>query len=1128
MRHSGKQGEGRSLPIGRPSKRSALFPVFGAVALVFLAGLVPATASADGGESPGILVRFDPGADRAERSEALEAVGGEVSRSFDLVPGLRLIEVDDGTSTRETIESLEEMPGVDFVGRDSVMTIDRMANDPLIEQQWGITAIRAPSAWDVTTGSSGVTVAVLDTGMDLDHPDLAGNLWTNPDEIPGNGIDDDENGYVDDIHGWDFVNRDADPNDDQSHGTHTAGTVGAVGDNGIGVAGVAWEVSLVPLKICSAAGRCLVSNAIAALEYAVSEGIPISNNSYGYGGVCPTAFGAAIQAAGTAGHLVVASAGNEGRDLGESPKYPAVCPQENVISVAWLADERTLASKSNYGKPEVDLAAPGSQVQSTTPGGNYGTKSGTSMAGPHVAGTAVLLKSAEPDWGWQEVKGRIMSSTREVCGLPVVSGGTLDAGAALSGETTPDRACPDAPVITTGPMTLTNSETATFTFTGTTGAAFECRLDSGPWEACSSPMTYKGMADGSRVFRVAQRVGDGPTSDFSSWGWTVDTTAPAAPTVSAGPSSPSNSMSASFTFSGEGWASFQCRLDDGPVANCTSPYTVSGLSDGPHSVTVFQIDRAGNRSAGTTRSWTVMAFPPDPPVITDGPRALSNSRSVSLVFSGADGTTARCRLDTDRTTGAWSSCTSPVVLTGLDDGDYRLSVKLRDGAGNESAPTEWAWTVDATPPAAPRIESGPATFAGPSVEVSFSGESGAGFECRLGQPGAEGQWEACSSPVALESLGEGNHSLLIRQRDAAGNLSGSSVIEWTVDTVAPASPVLRGGPTGPVNSDEAEFEIDGESGASAECRLDDGESGASGTWGPCPPGVRWAGLGEGPKELRVRLRDAAGNVSGETFRAWTVDTVEPDAPVLSGGPDPITVATSASISISIEDDANAFCRLDGGPWTACDEAFEALGLPDGPRLLRVRQTDRAGNQSPESTWLWLVDTVAPAAPTIATGPSGLSRETDPRFRIEAEDGASLECSLDDGSWSPCPAPVRFGPLPDGPQSVSFRQIDPAGNISPATGRSWTIDSTAPRVKVARRSNERRGRVGISVRAVDRGSGLAGLEVSFSSNRPSKRADRRMNWMGAGAVRISSSMIPFWVRVADRAGNRSGWVRLKTR
>ena len=366
MRKTRQPEVGRNRPTGRAALVSLWTALGLASVLAGVAACSPVAALAEEPGGPGILVRFDPGADREERTDVIQAVGGEVARKFGLVPGLRLIELPPEASARLAREQVTGMPGVDFADTDSSMRLDQMPNDPQSGSQWGIAAIDAPSAWDVTTGSPNVTVAVLDTGMDLDHPDLAENLWTNPDEIRGNGLDDDGNGFVDDVNGWDFVNRDAVPDDDQGHGTHTAGTVGAVGNNGVGVAGVAWDVSLVPLKICSATGSCLVSNAIAALDYAVGQGISVSNNSYGYSGTCTSAFGAAIQAAGAAGHLFVASAGNEGRDLAESPKYPATCPQENVISVAWLADQTTLASRSNYGRPEVDIAAPGSAVLSSS------------------------------------------------------------------------------------------------------------------------------------------------------------------------------------------------------------------------------------------------------------------------------------------------------------------------------------------------------------------------------------------------------------------------------------------------------------------------------------------------------------------------------------------------------------------------------------------------------------------------------------------------------------------------------------------------------------------------------------------------------------------------------------------
>jgi len=1117
---------------GLPQTRSLLFGwVFAALLLIF-AALIPMmatpaaaldTTSGPEDRAAAILVRFEPDASSGERSDALESVDGDISRAYRLVPGLRLVELPEEVDPAAARRQLAEMPGVAFTSADQVMRIDRAPNDPLLSSQWGINAIQAPLAWDTTTGSAEVAVAVIDTGIDLNHPDLVGNLWKNPDEIPANGIDDDGNGFVDDVHGWDFVGKDPLPADDNSHGSHTAGTVGAVGDNGIGVAGVAWDVSLVSLKICSATGRCLTSDAIAALDYAVREGIPISNNSYGYSGSCTAAFATALQAAGAAGHLFVASAGNDGRDVDQMPKYPASCPQENVLSVAWLADPKKLASKSNFGTTGVDLAAPGSQIQSTTPGGNYANKSGTSMAGPHVAGTAALLKTVEPSWDWRQLKERLMDSVTPACGLPVASEGTLDAGSAVSGEFIPDRICPDAPVILTGPASEGRSTVATFTFTGAAGGAFRCQIDSDPPVDCASPFSYPGVTDGTHRFSVTQTAENGLESASSLWSWTVDTVAPNPPTVSASPQSPTAQKTASFTISGEARASFSCSLDGEPAKACGSPYSVSGLGDGRHSLVVFQSDRAGNRSNGTTREWLVDTAPPARPVIDSGPRPLTNERSASVTFTGEAGTSARCRLDRDGTPGTWSGCSSPVNLSSLADGSYRLEIVLRDPAGQESDAAEWSWSVDTVEPAPPRIESGPGGSPLASVEIRFSGEPGNVFECRLESPGGIGEWESCSSPFTDPSAQEGSYVLLVRQIGLAGNVSAPASVAWETDTTPPEAPVIEGGPSGPVNTSRAEFLILGEAGALAECLLETG--GQGGQWTDCPADGIWRDLEDGPKTLRVRLRDSSGNRSAETVRQWTVDTRAPGPPVLSGAPLGFSNTGTVLISIQTEAEASAFCRLNEGVWSPCEEMLPLENLLDGPYFLRVRQTDEAGNRSVDALAGWEVDTRPPSAPTVSGGPSGPSRFTTARFEVSGEDRARFECRLNAGPWLLCPTPVSFGPVVEGRYRAWFRQVDPAGNRSAATSRFWVMDSTPPAVSSADLSRIGRwGRYLLSVQASDAGSGPGRIEVSFSASGPDARADRRVPWRQTVRVSISGRKAPLWVRAVDRAGNRSAWIR----
>ena len=422
------------------------------------AALRPATVTATARQAPAgppsacasapgrLLVRFSHDATTGGRAASVAKVDGRRLKAFRMVPGLELITTS--MPLEQVRKRLAARSDVAFVEPDCIIDIDQSPNDPGFGQQWGLdntgqsggTAgadIDAAAAWDVRTDASGVTVAIIDTGMDLDHPDLAANLWTNPGEVAGNGKDDDHNGYVDDVHGWDFVNDDALPEDDNGHGTHVAGTVGARGNNGVGVSGVAWSVKLMPLKAFNAAGSATTSAVIAALEYAVANGARLSNNSYTGPDFVRSEYDA-FAAAGAAGHLAIAAAGNAGQNADEAPAYPASFPLEGLVSVAATDDDDELASFSNTGIYSVQVAAPGVSIRSTVLGGGYGLMSGTSMASPHVAGVAALLAAEHPDWTGTAIRDRILGTTRAVAGLAgaVWTAGVVDAAAALSNEET--------------------------------------------------------------------------------------------------------------------------------------------------------------------------------------------------------------------------------------------------------------------------------------------------------------------------------------------------------------------------------------------------------------------------------------------------------------------------------------------------------------------------------------------------------------------------------------------------------------------------------------------------------------------------------------------------------------------
>ncbi len=339
----------------------------------------------------------------------------------------------------KAIEKLKNEPSVAFAEPDYVLHAYLTPNDSYFSQlyamfnngQTGGTVdadIDATDVWERHTGNRSILIGIIDTGIDYVHPDLAANIWTNPGEIAGNGIDDDNNGYIDDIHGWDFAYDDNNPSDGHYHGTHCAGTVAGVGNNGIGVAGVMWTASLVALKFLDDSGSGSTSDAIDAVNYANAMGIKITSNSWGGG-----AFSQSLMDAIVVGGLFVAAAGNNGTDNDASPQYPASYTLDNIISVAATDHNDLIASFSCYGRTTVDLGAPGVNIYSCQPGSGYQTLSGTSMATPHVSGSAGLIWTYNPFLSASQVKQLLLDNVDPVSSLngKCLTGGRLNIDRAL-------------------------------------------------------------------------------------------------------------------------------------------------------------------------------------------------------------------------------------------------------------------------------------------------------------------------------------------------------------------------------------------------------------------------------------------------------------------------------------------------------------------------------------------------------------------------------------------------------------------------------------------------------------------------------------------------------------------------
>jgi subtilisin family serine protease/subtilisin-like proprotein convertase family protein len=408
----------------------------------------------------------DAAVGQTERLAALLGLGGEggqVESVRSIGSGRFATFRTDAIITPAAVGSVLRLAdGVLGIEPDRVYRPDLVPNDPQFTDQWQLenigqlaggvpgtpdADIDATLAWDTTIGTQDVIMAVIDTGVDMDHPDLFENIWTNPGEIAGNGIDDDNNGFIDDVHGWDFGELDNDPDDAAGHGSAVAGTIAAVGNNGVGVTGVAWNVSILPIKIAGRFGDLTLSAIVGAHEYLtmmIGQGHNIVGSNNSYGAFAPTfwedqvdgfiAEKTAIQDFISAGGIFVAAAGNNGADNDSTfTAFPASYDVPGIISVAATDNNDALASFSNYGAEKVDLGAPGVSIWTTAMGGGYGSFSGTSAASPMVAGAVALLKSANPDASAIEVRQALMDGADRVAGLQnkTVSGGRLNIAESL-------------------------------------------------------------------------------------------------------------------------------------------------------------------------------------------------------------------------------------------------------------------------------------------------------------------------------------------------------------------------------------------------------------------------------------------------------------------------------------------------------------------------------------------------------------------------------------------------------------------------------------------------------------------------------------------------------------------------
>jgi subtilisin family serine protease len=406
-----------------------------------------------------VLVRFRPNVQRVRQQSVLDTWASSIKyfRGPDLTRAraqhpnaapqssaldqLVLVRLSPGVKIPQAIEHFRKQPDVLYAEPNYRLQIAQTSSSELIPndfdfaQLWGLhnvgqadgtpgADIHAPEAWETTTGDRRIVVAVIDTGVDYYHPDLADNIWSNPKEVAGNGLDDDGNGFIDDVHGYDFVSDDGDPMDDHGHGSHVSGTIGGVGNNQVGIAGVCWQVSLMAVKIFDETGNGSIDTAIEGIRYAIENGANIINASWGSTDKS-NALEDGVNEAYQAGVLFVAAAGNNNS---QTPFYPAA--YEHAFSVAATDAHDKRSRFSNYGT-YIQVGAPGENIYSTLPNNSYEFYSGTSMATPHVSGVAALILARHPDFTNDQLANILRNSVDTISTDQSIGSGRINAALAV-------------------------------------------------------------------------------------------------------------------------------------------------------------------------------------------------------------------------------------------------------------------------------------------------------------------------------------------------------------------------------------------------------------------------------------------------------------------------------------------------------------------------------------------------------------------------------------------------------------------------------------------------------------------------------------------------------------------------